>query len=215
MKKTKYIVCLIWILLLGFLISSHISFAQKKSNEKPLLELVNKFDTEIHKRFLMKPGVGMWRIAPINPIAHIEGTDRSLEEGKLLESFNDQGWQMGLYLIGRKITEKSDGKKFAIAYHINKPLPLTNLSASKMPAGKGFMREIKVAFDKFKTDESYEFERGKWSYFVRPVRAMSESCLQCHKDYVIEEKLAGKIYKFRTRKASDAIGVLVYAFSKK
>lgn len=146
------------------------------------------------------------------------------EESLLLSEFEKDGWKVGLYLFGRVSTRKESkgdaAPKFMVNYRLNQPLPITaTLKMKQLPGASKLMKEVKTAFIEFQTPNSprennYEFTIGKWSYFARPVRAVNESCLKCHTDYVITEKLANGQFRFKKRGVGDANGVIVYGFAQ-
>ena len=81
------------------------------------------------------------------------------------------------------------------------------------------MKEVKDAFLFFQRNEhesesNIQFTKGEWTFVAKPVRAANESCIRCHTDYVITEKLDHDRYKFRKRAVGDVNGIIVYGFSR-
>jgi hypothetical protein len=199
---------------------------QEKFDPKPADSLIDAFDASIQKRFLTEPNFGMRRIQPTYPTnPHFEYfVPVTEEEKKSLAEFEKGGWKVFLYLFGRRANPRVvDGQPkndFSISYRINQPVRITKPGKIEdLPRGEKLMEDVKAAFLAFQTpngenENNYEFSVGKWSYVARPVRAVNESCLKCHKDYVITEKLKDNRFKFRKRRIGDANGVLVYGFSK-
>lgn len=231
----KVSVCAVWaICLLMFastqdfwLANSQIVEKEVKPNLKPADSQVDAFDSHIQKRFLTEPNFGMRRVAgPPNPTSpHLNSFEpKYSEEYKYVSVFEKEGWKMSLYLFGRvanpKVVKGIEQKTFSINYRLNPPLAITtNVKPNKLPKTKSLLKEVKSAFIAFQTpngenENNYEFSIGKWSYVARPVRAVNESCIRCHKDYVITEKLGNGKFTFRKRKVGDANGVIVYGFRK-
>jgi hypothetical protein len=237
--KAKILVCLVWAVGATFLFSGQMfrkAHSQIKTSEKdvnwsrvkakPDGLLIDAFDAAIQKRFLTEPNFGIRRIMPTYPVnPHFEYfAAQTEEEKKALAEFENGGWKVFLYLFGRRAGPRVvDGKQrndFSIRYRINQPVVITqSLKREDLPKGEKLLDDVKAAFLAFQTpngenENNYEFSEGKWSYVARPVRAVNESCVKCHTDYVITEKLKDDKYKFRKRKVGDANGVLVYGFTR-
>ncbi|MFT3743292.1 MAG: hypothetical protein QM785_03255 [Pyrinomonadaceae bacterium] len=237
MKRiAKIVFCFAWILVLGVVLFGTRMFpvngqtgSVPNTAKKPDSSVIDRFDAAMHKRFLTEPFFGMARIAPIGPqplrSSHL-GTFSPIdtEERSLQTALENDGWDVGLYLFGRVSTLKEEKPgsmpKFRVNYRLNEPVPITrNIKAKDLHKSSKLMKEVKSAFIEFQTPNSprennYEFAIGKWSYVARPVRAINESCLKCHTDYVITEKLPGGQFKFKKREIGDANGVIVYAFAR-
>lgn len=236
--KVKLFGCLAWALCLLMLSSSHQALPASagahtaalddppKLNPKPGVAMIDRFDGAIQARFLTQPMFGINRIAPaFEPNPHVSGyRPESEEEKSSVSAFVRDGWKVSLYLFGRRAQRKEGGgderPEFAVKYRLNRPLAVTgNVKARELPKAERLMKEVRRAFLEFQTpgsehENSYEFSIGKWSYVARPVRASSESCLKCHRDYVVAGKVGGDEYLFRRRRVGDANGVLVYGFAK-
>lgn len=199
---------------------------EAKTNVKPENEQIDRFDRAIQQRFLTEPNFGIRRIVIIpEPNPHLETFyPKNHEEKTSVTDFEKEGWKVNLYLFGRRAMPKSadskESKKFSIEYRLNKPLPVTKgLKAEGLPKAEKLLKEVKTAFLEFQNpnspnENSYEFNIGEWAYVAKPVRAVNQSCLKCHTDYVIISKLENNQYKFRRRQVGDTNGVLVYGFSK-
>ena len=147
-----------------------------------------------------------------------------MKKQKVWRIFKTAVGRFFLYLFGKRanprIVDGKTKKDFVINYRINQPVSITKgLKKQDLPKGETLMKDVKEAFLAFQTpnganENNYDFRVGKWSYVVRPVRAANESCLKCHTDYVVTEKLKSGQFKFRKRQIGDANGVLVYGFSK-
>lgn len=234
--KAKIFVCLIWTVCIAALFSTQVfrtaNGQTKKPDEianlnlKPADSLINSFDAAIQKRFLTEPYFGIYRIAPTVPVNPHFGYFLPMndEERKSLADFQSGGWKVFLYLYGKKANQRVvDGKTkkdFVINYRINQPVTITkSLEKKDLPTGESLLKDVKEAFLAFQTpnaqnENNYEFSSGKWSYVARPVRAANESCVKCHTDYVVTEKLKNNQFKFRKRQIGDVNGVLVYGFAK-
>jgi hypothetical protein len=240
-SKLKTFVCLVWVICVVMFASTQDFWSangqtvekKAKSNPKPEMSQIDAFDALIQKRFLTEPGFGILRIEPIVPLSHHLAyfSPKDTEEEKAVASFKDSGWKTGLYLFGRtanpKVVKGKQQKTFVINYNTHDPLPISlatdrvnrDLFLKEIPKTEKLIDNVKTAFIAFQTPNSenennYEFSIGKWSYVARPVRAVNESCIKCHTDYVITEKLGDGKFTFRKRKVGDANGVIVYGFRK-
>lgn len=234
MLKIKIIICLLWtfsiVALFSFQEFSPASGQTKEvaldKNPKPESSLVERFDNAIQQRFLTVPNFGIRRIQPVYPPSpHLEQFSPINDEEKAsVADFEKDGWKVSLYLFGRRATPKivdgKEQKELSVIYRLNRPLPVTtNLEEKHLPKAEKLLEAVKDAFLEFQTPKSpnengYEFRIGKWSYVAKPVRAANQSCLKCHTDYVLTEKLGTDKYKFRKRQVGDANGVIVYGFAK-
>lgn len=237
MPKVKVFVCLAWTLFIGALLLFQPFLPASGQSKKiapvddaalrPASAVIERFDAAVQQRFLTEPNFGMRRIVPVNPPSpHLEYFKPiNDDETASVADFEKEGWQVSLYLYGRcanrKIVDGKEQEKFSINYRLNEPLPITGgLLKKELPVPEKLLKQVKNAFIDFQTPDSpnennYEFSVGKWSYVAKPVRAVKESCLRCHADYVITEKVGDNRYKFRKRAVGDANGVIVYGFAKK
>ena len=189
--------------------------------------LINDFDKVIQERFLTAPSFGFRRIAPLvspgpeNP--HFESFHASNQaEHQAVNAFELNGWDVGIYLYGRKVTRRTNTKKekYDIRYRQFNPIPVTpGLKRTDFPHATELVSNIKEAFVEFtkkggKNENEIRLDKGSWSYVMRPVRAANQSCVQCHTDYVVTERLGDGRFTVRKRRVGDPNGVLVYAFRK-
>jgi hypothetical protein len=193
---------------------------------------LREFDDAVQKRFLTMPSFGMARMVtssvklePLesNHVPRFHASDEN--EAAILNGFKAGGWEVGLYLFGKRTIPKpkqdpANPKKFTIRYRINKAAPVTvGLKDKELPNAKGLMDQVKAAFNKFQTGSPTEeldlrFAKDEWNFVAKPVRAVNESCVSCHGDYVVLQQLEKNRYKFRKRMIGDVNGVVVYAYRR-
>jgi len=195
----------------------------------PDADLIDRFDRALQQRFLKEPFFGMARIAPRPPQPHRIEHGSSItpvndEETQILSELAKGEWNVGVYLYGKRALPREDRKdpleKFSIHYRINRPVAVSHgLEEDDLPGSKKLVKEIKEAFLKFQSGSAettdVRFTKGEWTFVARPVRAVNQSCVTCHADYVVTAKLPDGKYQFRKRKIGDVNGVIVYGFSKK
>jgi hypothetical protein len=193
------------------------SLVDEASDIAPPARLIDNFDAIIQKRFLTMPNFGIARV--VNPFpARMSSTHLSSFSPRDADEF-----AVGMYLFGRRVIrrEKTRNEKYDIKYRLFDPIKV--VSHDKKPDyhdSKKFAEQIKQAFVEFQRsggeqESEIRFERGKWSFVARPVRAVNQSCLDCHTDYVISERLGEGKFTARKRRLGDPNGVIVYAFTKR
>lgn len=236
MLKLKVLAVATWLIFTVGIFYLHSSFVDAQTTSprpiltrKPDMALINKFDNEIRARFLSEPFFGVARIAPTQPVklasAHLSSfSPKTSAEMDAVKSFVEGGWDVGIYLYGRRAEPKvKNGKakdKYAITYRVNQPVTVTGLQRpSQLQDPKNLVKYVKEAFLEYQnakpTDaENFQFDNGDWSYVARPVRVVSESCLRCHNDYVVIDKLSAGQFKLRKRGIGDVNGILLYAFRR-
>jgi hypothetical protein len=234
--SVKTIIIAIWLIAAGsisFLPSRYVDAQYDRTAavepRRPDKALIDKFDTEVRTRFLTMPFFGITRIAPREPVpfrsSHIGSfSPQTPEEVAAVKAFNDDRWDVGIYLYGRrsepKLKNEKPTNKFSIRYRVNRPVPVSfGLREGQLQEPAHLIKYVKQAFllyQKAQPDEAtdFEFENGDWSYIARPVRAMNQSCLQCHNDYVVIDKLPNGQFKLKKREVGDVNGILLYAFRK-
>jgi hypothetical protein len=201
--------------------------AAKTGDVRPDSSLVDRIDKAIQERFLIKPQLGVYRIAPkIKPNTHLrEFVPEPGEEYELVKRLKDEGWKVNLYLFGRSSVRRSyaDGvvdKHFTTTYRTNLPVPITlNVNVKELEKPETLLHRVEDAFDTFQLSEGksepvVQFESAGWFYVARPVRASSEACLACHADSVITDVVIDGQPTFRNRRVGDVNGVLFYGFRK-
>jgi hypothetical protein len=188
--------------------------------------LIDDFDRSIQLRFLTAPSFGIRRIQPVGPIStHLDQFHPTTDlERDSVAAFESNGWDVGIYLSGRRVKLRPDTKgdeKYDITYRLFEPIPVTSgLKQSKLRDSKKLADEVKQAFVEFQkpggaNENEMRFESGRWSFVARPVRAVNQSCLQCHTDSVVTERLGNGKFAIRKRRIGDANGILMYAFAKR
>jgi hypothetical protein len=200
---------------------------------KPDMMLIDRFDNAINLRFLTQPSFGMGRIVSGMIIqreklrsGHLSYFSPQTEsELATVRAFSEEGWDVGIYLYGRrsepKVVRGKTKDKFSIQYRINQPVTVTaTLKERDLQDASDMVKEVKQAFLVFQNSapnaqQNYGFDRGDWSYVARPVRAANQSCLQCHNDYVVIDKLQDGRFKLRKREVGDVNGILLYAFRRR
>jgi hypothetical protein len=236
-RNVKVLILLVWALIAAGALSERPWIVEGQSRSTlnsavihtPDVALIDKFDKAIQERFMTEPTFGRARLEPTRPVplesAHLNYfVPKNADELTSVKSFGDEGWDVGIYLFGRrsepKVVNGKQKDRFSIRYRVNRPVPVTTtLREDEMPNAAKLVTEIKQAFLEFQRSTAdmpptYAFDRGDWTYIARPVRAANQSCLKCHNDYVILDKLDNKKFTMRKRRVGDVNGILLYAFRR-
>jgi hypothetical protein len=231
-SKLKMLICFIWISFVSLICSQNFwivtgQIADNKSKLKPTTLQLEKFDSIVQSRFLTEPFFGARRIQPpypTNPHLSESFYTKTQDEEKFIFKFDEQNWKVSIHLFGRIVqpilVEDSKPTKFSINYRLPPPIRVTkNLNKKSLPKSETLLKDAKKAFIEFQTQDinseiNYEFEKNGWNYYAKPVRAVNESCIKCHTDYVVLDKKDNKNYTFRKRQVGDVNGILVYGFKK-
>jgi hypothetical protein len=190
------------------------------------------FNESIQKRFLNADvAFGMSRVMSVTPLGgeHKIGglgafKPNNEEEVAAVSDLHKGGWQVGFYLVGRKVTgEQPQAETWKVhpqhgfsAAPIKGPMEITgNLSEADLPEPKSLWAQSQQAMKFLARQEQYAFTSGKWSFSARPIRARAE-CLKCHvSDSVTKMRLftsENKLLSEGAIKTGDVLGVALYAY---
>ncbi len=239
MKNSKIKIAVFFVWLIGMV--GFVTFQKSVSAEaistipKPDLKEVEKFNALILDRFLTQPSLGFGRLVP-TPTPSLHLSTENSQTGKLkfspkdenernsIINFEQKGWKIGLYLFGKSAnTFYIPGKtepEVSIDYRLFKPIAITeNIKENDLTKPEKILEKAKVAFDEFQFSEKskkkiFEFESEGWWYLAKPVRAVNQSCVDCHTGNAVARAIRTGKYEFRSRRIGDVNGVLVYAFQK-
>lgn len=232
--KIKIIVCVLWLIGVFVIVTTKKSMTVSANDfdimseiSKPDSKAVETFNLLIQTRFLTESGFGGARIQPNPPHSnHLSSFYPKDElEKKAVKDFERNGWKVGLYLFGktagRKVKNGVEQKEFLIEYRFKQPVIITKniKNREELSHSNRILKQVKESFSQFQASEEnqekdFKFNTGGWWYFAKPVRAVNQSCVSCHADYVVVKKLEDGKYQFRTRKIGDVNGILVYGFKK-
>lgn len=240
MRRLKFAICLAVAALGGGAFSvryapeisgqTRVGSLQNARDRAPNVASIDRLDHAVQRRFLTEPFFGIRRIEPTTPepleSIHVGSfSARTDEERAIVSGIGKDGWLSAIYLFGRRATPRGDKtnpyRKFDIRYRVNLPVPVTpELERDKLPKSKKLIDDVKKAFARFQSAPAadpaeYRFAQGKWEFVAKPVRAVNQSCVSCHTDWVVNADLGDGRYEFRQRKIGDVNGVIVYGFSKK
>jgi hypothetical protein len=121
------------------------------------------------------------------------------DEQAVVNRLGQDGYQVALYLAGRNVLSapSPDSLLQPYRYAVQGPAFITRLNAEELPRPETLLEESRAAFSK---DQGYEIQKSGWTVALRPLRATSESCVQCH-------NVAGAHVKM-----NDVLGVAMYVY---
>ena len=186
---------------------------------------VDQFDRVVQQRFHNVIGFGMARIA-----SERKFEPETKEEKEAVKDLRRAGYRMGLFLAGRGVLEpfpeefRASKTYFGFGNHMmSGPVFIRSTKRKDLPNGSALWelaRRALVAFGE--GAERQSFTVGRWEVEARPVRASSETCLQCHKTDIkleVTHTAKGPIYgwgpKGNVLRVGDPLGALLYVYKKK
>ena len=162
----------------------------------------------IQQRFQDRTLFGMMRVLPNRNHGVRQFMPENTSEHVILSDIKQQGYQVALYLVGRYALEApqvGDNSRFGLqgpAFMTAETKDLPN-SAELLSLG----RRALASFD---YREGYDVHSGPWTVALRPLRATSISCVQCH----TSGPAAMSRDRNRAPKVGDALGSAMYIYRK-
>lgn len=213
-------------------------------NDSPL----NDLDKFIQRRFQERDvSFGISRVLPSTyhqrenaRFAAVHFAPRNDEELLTTNALRDEGWKVGLFLVGRGILDKKPKKElwddpnneYYARKPINNPILITpQTKVEELPPAYELWDESQKAMKSFSRDkEQYTFTAGQWQMLARPIRATQQACLQCHQGntspnvygrlrLISDERLTAKKAEesspVNPLKIGDPLGVALYVYKQK
>jgi len=168
-------------------------------------EEINRLDDCIQKRFVARTAFGMERVARLDFHGVRLFRPENVTEQSVVSALEQKGYQVALYLAGRRVnaTPPAWSELAAYRYKVQGPAYITHFGDPKdAPAPASLLEESRKALEAFETGEGYDIQKGDWTVALRPLRASSTACVQCHKAFGAQVKIG------------DPIGVVMYAYKR-
>jgi hypothetical protein len=198
-----------------------------KCSEHPLEEL----DKIVQTRFLdTKDRFGMLRmVAPNSPKHFPYFTPENDQEAQIIDALAGQSYKVGFFLVGRKLLladekllnheKKRNNPPTDISKSIfRRPLGVTirRFAEKELPESSEILVEAREGFKRFDekvfSDDAIQFTRGGWNYFIRPVLASEQKCVDCHNQRREDIEGLKSWKKDRVLKLNDPLGILIYSY---
>jgi hypothetical protein len=131
-------------------------------------------------------------------------------EQAVIDAFQAKGYEVIVYLAGRKILEQPPTKtQIQYRYGVQGPALITGKSMSPdPPSTRWLLAESRTALESFEIGDGYTLKRGTWTVAMRPLRAANSGCVSCHTSGVARDKDGSK----SELAVGDALGVAIYAY---
>jgi hypothetical protein len=178
---------------------------QSSRNTSPL----DALDECIQERFLGFGTFGISRVLPQAAHGVRQFRPANVKERAAVDGFEQQGTEVGLYLAGRGILDRAtsmdDLMRGVVGSRrgVQGPALITHLPHSHdLPSPAALLEDARTALVSFDTVQGYAVEKDGWSVWVRPLRATSQACIDCH--------TRGSGGANRSLKIGDALGVVMY-----
>ena len=162
----------------------------------------------IQHRFLNTGVFGMARILPLHGIRQFRPDNET--ERNVLDLLKQQHYDVALFLAGRQILPPSNASIGGIAFidprtTVQGPAYITPSAANaELLKPADLVEEARVALASFSSGEGYSIQKDGWTVMMRPLRATSQTCVQCH--------TIGTGGKNAQLKIGDALGVVMYVY---
>jgi len=165
----------------------------------------------IQQRFLDTGRFGINRILPLHGVRQFHPANG--QERAALDGLDQQGYEVALFLAGRQILKPSGGVSVGgIPFidprsRVQGPAYMTRLvKDAELPRPDVLLADARAALTSFDRGNGFETRKDGWNVMMRPLRATSETCVQCHTRGVggANENL----------KVGDALGVVLYVYRR-
>jgi len=168
-------------------------------------EEINRLDECIQKRFLDRKAFGMERVARLDYHGVRLFRPENATEQAVITALGQKGYEVALYLAGRNVTTTPPplSELAAYRYGIQGPAYIRRFSDVKgAPSPASLLEESRNALKIFETGDGYEIQKGGWTVALRPLRASSPACIQCHNATGARVNMG------------EPIGVVMYAYKR-
>lgn len=166
---------------------------------------INRLDDCIQKRFVARTAFGMERVARLDFHGIRLFRPENATEQSVVGALEQKGYQVALYLAGRNVnaTPPPWRELAAYRYSVQGPAYITHFSDLKdAPLAASLLEDSRKALKAFETGDGYDVQKGDWTVALRPLRASSTACVQCHNAFGANVKMG------------DPIGVVLYAYKR-
>jgi len=177
------------------------------------LPRLDEFDTEVHRRFENGRDFGMSRLvrwpalgrhfaAPIGALTDFAPENQ--QESAILDRWNREGWQVGLFVFGADIRTSKPEEFWHRA--IKGPAVITpSTIRHELPQWQEGFSAASEAMARFQAGAPEHLTRlNNWTVVSRPVVASNEKCVSCHNAQTGKSKV----------KLGDVIGGVAYLYSR-
>jgi hypothetical protein len=174
-------------------------------------EVLSGFNECIQQRFLDTGVFGMNRILPLHGINQFRPANA--KERAAVNGLEQKGYEVALFLAGRQILSPSDGSIVGGFPFIDPrsgvqgPAYITHFAnTNDLPNPAALLTDARTALTSFDTGDGYEVQKDGWTVMMRPLRATSQTCVQCH--------TRGAGGANASLKVGDALGVVLYVYRR-
>ena len=177
-------------------------------------EVLSSLDDCIQLRFLDTGAFGINRILPLHGVRQFRPANAA--ERAAVDALEQKGYEVAFFLAGRQILHPSGGAAIGGILFVDPrsgiqgPAYITRLAKTgDLPKPEVLLAHARAAltsFDDGNTSNTYETKNGGWSVLLRPLRAASATCVQCH--------TRGAGGSNANLKVGDAIGVVLYVYRR-
>ncbi len=210
-------------------VSASVSWTRSARDRKPPAATGPSLATEdspieslnrcIQARFHNLEAFGMSRMG-----VHSRGFyPKTPEEKVAVSGLREGGWEVGFYLGGRELLERSgiteaewyEGGKYDFNRTISESVAVGRArEAPDLPRPWELWGHARKALAASDVADSYTASIGRWSIDARPVRADRQACLKCHDEGGATAFPPPDGEGERPLRVGDALGVVIYAYAR-
>jgi len=188
------------VLTLGFFLVGLVTGAELPTAPHPDPDAWRQLADSIQQRFLNIGVFGMNRILPTHGIQQFR--PESAQEREAVEQLQQKGYEVALYLAGRGILGAAEPTP-NFRRGVQGPAFITHMAhPEELPQPAALLPQARKALASFDTGQGYDLRIDDWDVRVRPLRASSQVCVQCH--------VHGSGGANPGLKLGDALGVVMY-----
>jgi hypothetical protein len=179
---------------------------------------IARLDACIQARFLDTRTFGMSRVATTQYHRSGHFVPENEAERAVIGELKDKHYDVGFFLLGR-FALGTPPSPIALDTHgvfspnlvalrrrgVQGPAFITPLGAEDLPKPEALLDEARDALLSFDSGQGYNIQQGDWTVAMRPLRASTQKCVQCH----VANSGAGNL------KIGDGLGVAMYVYRSK
>jgi len=158
-------------------------------------EVITRLDGCIQRRFGDTRAFGMRRILPNEYHGVRLFQPENAAEREVVDELRRQNYDVAFFLAGRGILAGGDARRS----RVQGPAFVTPSQSDEFPQPGDLLAESRSALLGFEAGGGYDVRKSGWTIALRPLRAASEICVQCHKANA-------------NLKIGDPLGVAIYAY---
>ena len=143
---------------------------------------ISRLDECIQLRFLDAKAFGMRRILPMQYHGLRSFVPENATERAVVDQLQQKNYEVAFYLVGRNALDAQSPFTTLLPRRsvAQGPAFITPVQERELPQPEILLEEGRRALISFQTGQGYDIRKAGWTVAMRPLRASSEKCVQCH-----------------------------------